>query len=240
MTTGLRLIALLASLLSGCAVCDRFTDQPVFRGQSEPPVGTDGAGGDERTHRVYLVGHGWHTGIVIERDDANRDEWPEAQHFYESRYIEVGWGDEGFYQAERITPPLVAKAIFLPTPSVLHVAGFNQPPEEFFTASDVIEYSLSDDNFRRLCRFIHNTYELDADGEPDWLGPGLYGTSFFYRAVGSYYYPKTCNTWTARALRSAGVPVVPQLAATAGALLIQARPHGIRLSKSSPLALWYA
>jgi hypothetical protein len=44
------------------------------------------------------------------------------------------------------------------------------------------------------------------------LGPGLYGPSLFYRAVGHFNLLNVCNHWTARLLDVAGVPTAPVLA----------------------------
>ena len=38
------------------------------------------------------------------------------------------------------------------------------------------------------------------------LGPGLYGDSRFYPAWESFHLFRTCNVWTAQALRAAGLP----------------------------------
>jgi hypothetical protein len=49
---------------------------------------------------------------------------------------------------------------------------------------------------------------------------------------------KTCDAWSARALRSAGVPITPLLAVTAGGLMEQARRVGrvVRLAKPAGVA----
>lgn len=149
--------------------------------------------------------------------------WPEKDDFPASQYVEVGWGDEGFYRARKITPAITLRAIFLPTPGVLHVVGFSGPVDEYFPASEVLPVELSEDGFRELCRFIHDTYQRDEHGEAVRLGTGIYGDSAFYRSKGKYYFPNTCNVWTARAVRRAGVPIRPAGSITAGGVLRQAR-----------------
>ncbi|MEQ8791818.1 MAG: DUF2459 domain-containing protein [Pirellulaceae bacterium] len=204
----------------------------LFRGQSLDVV--DVVDGDQAVEAavaapsksIHVVSHGWHTGLVLRTDDIPDDAWPDKQFFADRRYVEVGWGDEGFYRAERITPGLVAQAGFWPTPSVLHVVGFDQPVEQYFPISEVVEIEVSDEGFARLCRHIGDTYALDERGEVQPLGPGIYGASEFYRARGSYYFPKTCNVWTARGLQAAGVPMLPEAAVGARSVIAQARRQG--------------
>lgn len=182
---------------------------------------------------IYVVGHGWHTGIVLKRSDVSTEILPEMETFADVDYVEFGWGDEGFYRAKKITPSLVFKAAFLPTPSVLHLAGFEGKVKRFYQMSDIIEVKIDNDKFDDMCRFISKTFTRDENGESSILGPGLYGESSFYRSHEKYYAPKTCNVWTARALKKAGLPVIPAMAATAGNVLSQTKKSGRVLQKSS-------
>lgn len=190
----------------------------------------------ERTAQktVYVVGHGWHTGIVLPVGEISPEIWPEVSEYrkHDLDFVEFGWGDEGFYRATKITPSLVAKAALVPTPSVMHVAGFPGRVMSFYTASDVIEVQLDDDQFDEMCRFISDSFERDSSGNSESLGPGLYGASQFYRARGKYYVPKTCNIWTAKALRAAGQPIWYTTSLTAESVLRQSRAFGEDLQQS--------
>jgi len=179
----------------------------------------------QSSHIVYVTGHGWHTGLVLRTEDVPANILPEVLDFQGAEFIEFGWGDEGFYRAKKITPGLVAKAALVPTPSVLHLAGFNGRVEEFFTASDLVELSLDDAQFELLCEFLSESFDR-TDEVPDNLGQGLYGRSRFYRANGSYYFPKTCNVWTAKALKAAGLSTRPATSMTAESVLRQTRQIG--------------
>ncbi len=121
--------------------------------------------------------------------------------------------------------------MFWPTPTVLHVVGFNGPPEIVFSGSKLVGVELSPEGFARLCQFIDTTYTRTSAGRTIPLGPGLYGTSEFYRAHGSYYFPYTCNHWAASALRKAGCPVTPVCSVTAGCLMFQTRRFGTTVTR---------
>jgi uncharacterized protein (TIGR02117 family) len=183
------------------------------------------AAADQRPRTIYVVSHGWHTGLVIPCDDISPRLWRAARDFAPARYIEVGWGDDGFYRAPKITFGITLRAIFWPTPSVLHLVAVNDPPTEF-AGSKMVKVELSAEGFERMCAFIGQTHEYSVDARPFWLAPGLYGESAFYRARGRYYFPKTCNHWTARALRKAGCPITPIYCATAGNVLFQTARFG--------------
>jgi len=218
-------LCLFVGISSGCANPWRLS----FRNNdSIQLVGHEQA--DGRT--LYVVGHGWHTGLVVKTSDVSPDIWPEVLGFSDSEFVEIGWGDEGFYRANKITVPLVLKAAFLPTPSVLHVAGFRGTVKQVYQTSDIVEMHVSHEEFDEMCQFVGNTFEHDESMAPIQLGPGIYGDSAFYRAKGKYYVPKTCNIWTARALKAAGLPMFPSVAMTAESVLRQARQHGKDLQHS--------
>jgi uncharacterized protein (TIGR02117 family) len=183
---------------------------------------------------VYVVSHGWHTSLVVQRDAIPVHLWPEHRELPASKYLEIGWGDQAFYQADNVTLGLLLKAALVATPSVLHLVWFDLPVAAYFPASDLIEVRLSQSDFGALCTFIHQTYETDAAGQPIYLGPGLYGQSAFYRAKGKYHFFNTCNNWTAKALRAAGCPIAPGQAMTADNVMSQTRTFGNIIRLESP------
>ena len=189
---------------------------------------------------VYVVSHGWHTGLVVRRETVPEGIWPERSDFVDSEYVEVGWGDRDFYQAREATSGVALKAVFWSTSSVLHVVGFNDPVERAFPGSDIVEIKLPDRGFEKLSTFIQDAYARDESGRAIPLGPGQYGNSRFYLATERYYLLKTCNTWTARALRSAGCPIMPLYAVTAGSVMSQARKCAEAIRSGERRESWLA
>ena len=45
--------------------------------------------GSEAAIPTWVVDHGWHTAIVVRRDDVDRALWPEVDDFPEATFIEV-------------------------------------------------------------------------------------------------------------------------------------------------------
>ena len=175
---------------------------------------------------VYLVSHGWHVGIAMERREVSPAIWPESSEFSDFRYLEVGWGDALYYPAVRGTIGLALKAAFSSKGSVLHVAAFDAPAPEFFGGATIIEVPLSRRGLEDLARFIYATYARDDSGRPVVVAPGLYGQSTFYRATGRYRLQDNSNNWTARALAVAGCPIDAAGAITAGSVMYEARRFG--------------
>ena len=182
---------------------------------------------DEHPISVYIVNHNdWHTGIVVRRQDIPSNLWPENNDFADFEYLEVGWGDRDYYQTPEPTKWMTMKAAFWPTQSVLHIVGFSAPVERHYPEAEIIEIGLSHRGFEQLCIFIQDRYARDASGQTIKLGPGLLENSRFYLARGKFYLLRSCNVWTAEALRSAGCPITPLYSITANNLMYQAIKFG--------------
>lgn len=166
-------------------------------------------GPNEPSRTIYLVSHGWHAGIVINRADIQAGIWPQHNDFPGAEYLEVGWGDKDYYMTSKPNLRITLKAGLLPTASVLHVVGFSAPVTRYFPRSEVTRIDLSDAGLQRLCRYIENSYARDENTLSQPLGPSLYGDGQFYLSRETYHAFNTCNAWTARALREAGCPMTP-------------------------------
>jgi uncharacterized protein (TIGR02117 family) len=122
-----------------------------------------------------------------------------------ARWVLFGWGGKAFYTA---TPELtdirlgpLLKSFTLDS-SVMHVevAGAFDEAESFVSA-----YTISEDGLARLLAFIRATFS-EVDGAPVRLPGTGYGESdTFFEAIGSFNAFLGCNTWTAAALREAGL-----------------------------------
>lgn len=180
---------------------------------------------------IYLVDHGWHAGLVVPIAQVPPELWPERLDFPGSTYLEIGWGDEAFYRDNDPSIGTTLKAALIPTSSVLHVVGFDEPVERYFPGSEIIRIEVTPEGFAKLCRFIHDSYKREKSGVASSLGPGLYGHSQFYRAIGSYSLARTCNTWTAQALQAGGCPISPAGVIRIGELLSRVRRFGTVIQK---------
>lgn len=179
------------------------------------------------SHTIYVLSHGWHTGIAVRQSDVPENVWPERTDFVGKTYLEVGWGDEAFYGAADVTLGVVLRAAFTPTRSVLHVVGFDAPVEQFFAGSEVVAVQVARQDLLSLLNYIDDSVARKDETVASALGPGIYGTSRFYPANGTYSLIYNCNTWVADALRQAGLPVESRHSGTAGGLMRQVRQFGL-------------
>ena len=171
----------------------------------------------------YVLGHGWHAGIALNRLDlldvvpSLREDFPNGE------YLEIGWGDAQFYQARTDTAYSAIRAILWPTSTVLHVVAVPKSLRDQFSGSDVMEVSVPRAGYERLLAYVSRSFATTPDRDLLRLGPALYGEGWFYRAEGTFHAFNTCNTWVAKAIGSTGFPLDNRSVITVGALLTQLR-----------------
>ena len=196
---------------------------------------------------AFIVSHGYHAGIAVPRaalaEQASRRGLSAlgyvATRFADFDWLEIGWGDEAFYRevptAESLTIALAMRALFRPgNPSVLHVVGVKGDPRAMFPNSDLVRVGISDAGFVRLVDTLDATFGRGKGSVmPEQLGPGLYGTSLFFRANGTFHLFHVCNHWIADLLDAAGVPNAPVLATLPSGLLLDLKWRS-GLVRSSP------
>jgi len=186
------------------------------------------------TRSIYLVNQGWHAGIIVKRADIPDGVWLEHKDLPDSEYLEVGWGDRDYYQDPGPHFGITLKAALWPTESVLHIATFNGSVTGYFVNREIIKIELSEPGFEKLCRYFSESYAKDDAGQAIPLRPGLYGKSRFYLSRETYHVFKTCNVWTARGLRAAGLPIASTWTIQVDSLMSEARALGT-LVQSEPV-----
>ena len=175
--------------------------------------------------KIYIVKHSWHTGIIFKRSEANLYLPALADEFLNASYLEVGWGDMDFYTADRGNIFLALKAALWPTKSTLNVLGFNKHPYLVFGEDRAVEVIISDEGFINLIQYINSSFALDSDSLNIKLDTVTYGPSRFYLSREKYHGFKTCNVWTAKALRKTGFPITPFYAIRAKNVISQIRRY---------------
>ena len=202
----------------------------AFGACSAPPPNPASAQDGGPRVAIYLVAHEKHSGIAVRRADIPAGLWPESRDFPRAEFLEVGWGDRDYYYGRNQSVWDALRAAFgSNNPSVLHVAGVRGPLPQSFPASEIIEVQVSRDGFDRLALYIHDEYDRAGAPVTAPLGPGLYGDSRFYPARQTFNLSRTCNVWTARGLRAAGLPIEDSI--TMEGVMSQARAIGIVIQK---------
>jgi len=168
---------------------------------------TGGAGQAHAAVTVHVVSNGWHSGIVLARADLPAGAIPEAEDFPTAPYLEFGWGDAEYFPARNPTFGMALSAALTPSPAVVHLVGLPGPPRQVFPTAETIDVALPQAGFRRLVDYLDATFARGGARRAAAAAPGLYPYSRFYPATGEFHLFNTCNTWTARGLAAAGLPV---------------------------------
>lgn len=202
MTSG-NVIALLAAglLLVSCGPFAIRTPAPKV--PHKPPT----AEKVDQRERVIVFSHGWHTGIVIPKKALQRHSWTNDLKLDQVTYAEFGWGAEEFYRRPEITLGMVVRGLFWPTPAVVHLERFSDSPYGHYPTSQLVTLELTRNETDRLITELGKSFQMGKNQHLIDLGKGLQEDSSFYRSTFDYYYPNTCNVWTARILQAAGIVV---------------------------------
>ncbi|MFS2111258.1 TIGR02117 family protein [Sphingomonas sp. Sphisp140] len=154
--------------------------------------------------RIYVADNGVHTDLILPaaafRDIARPEHLRDPRYGTEP-YLAFGWGDRDFYLHTAswgdVNAWRVAKAMVGAGSTVLHVAHVPEPR----AGGPVRTLLLRPEEYRRLVEHVRTSFAA---------GPVVRGygaRDAFYTARGGYSAIRTCNEWTGRGLRKAGVPM---------------------------------
>ena len=160
---------------------------------------------DDSLKTIYLIKQRWHTAIVFHTEDIDTTILPEVKYFKGAELIDIGWGDEAFYQHPDFDWDLAYQALFYPTPSTLRVEGIFISIIEYFNLSEiVVELKITNEQLKILQRYISDTIWRDEKNQHKVLSTQYLNRVYFLKANGEYHLFNTCNTWLANGLEQAG------------------------------------
>ena len=175
---------------------------------------------------VYLIKSYWHVGILFQVDSTVIGKIPALITFDKYKFVDIGWGDEDFYQDPETDYYNAAKAILFPTKSVIKVTGHMSDLESIIKWSDFcIKIRMTDEQYSGLLEFIAESFLIEDDEYVIASSSGN-GAIVFYKSVHAYHLFNTCNTWVAEALDSAGCDVSDEGIITAEDLFLEVKPIG--------------
>jgi len=176
---------------------------PANRGWSEAKEGVT----------IFVRTNGVHTWILVPKVTAEMDWRPllPGGHLRDPRwgegdYVALGYGNRTFYLETPTWGDLTMRNAFLAAfgsgRSLMHADHDFRPRP----GPDQRPIRLSREQYRRLVEFARGSFQLDGEGRTmPLIGRGYGESDMFYEAVGPYSAVYTCNSWTGRALRRAGV-----------------------------------
>lgn len=155
---------------------------------------------------IAVTSTGWHTGIAIARADLSATTIPELSDFPDAAWVEFGWGNAEFYTTPDAGILLALKST-VPGAAVMHVSGLWGHPSRVFPEAEWAPVSIPTEGMANLMAFLAASFDRSGKHQAKDVAKGLYASSRFYPATGRFHLFNTCNTWTAQALVSAGLPI---------------------------------
>lgn len=163
------------------------------------------------SHRILVLANPIHTDIAIPVDEALLRRFAFLRtaglpiDAAGARHIAFGWGSRAFYIATptwsqlKLTPLL--KGLTLDV-SVMHVQLTGEISQQ---QPNVIAIDLDEASFQALLGFIEASFRQGANGPISIDGAAYNDYDGFFEANGRFTAVMGCNTWTAAALRAAGL-----------------------------------
>jgi uncharacterized protein (TIGR02117 family) len=161
---------------------------------------------------IYISSNGVHTDFVLPvctdiidwRSIFNFSEFNKTWHF--DPYIAFGWGDKGFYLHTPEWKDLKFKtafnALFIPSTSAMHVTLWPEAEEDDQTKS----VCISAEDYQKIVNYILHSFTRSIDGKVVRIDhPGYGDYDLFFESDLKFHVFRTCNVWTNRGLKEAGI-----------------------------------
>jgi uncharacterized protein (TIGR02117 family) len=151
---------------------------------------------------IWFRSNGFHTAVVLPAPPPPGVE-PDSQ----AQWYDCSWGDSAYFTTPG-DPPLgmALRALFWPSPSVLHVRPLTEAERAAWARSEMfIPLRIDSSGLAALRAFVAQSFACDSAGCLQPVGAGWGRGAQFFRARGRYSAVYTCNSWTADALRAAGL-----------------------------------
>lgn len=162
---------------------------------------------------IYLLSNGVHVDIVVPVKTSVID-WSTLVKYENTtgndttaQWVGMGWGDKGFYLQtptwDDLTFGVAFRAVTGLSTSAMHTTFYKRMVE----SEKCIRIQITSVEYQKLCDFIIAGFEKSDSGDVIHIKTDAnYGTNdAFYEAMGSYHLFSTCNTWTNKALKTAGL-----------------------------------
>ena len=185
------------------------------------PVGTDGQQ-VLSPEILYVVRRGWHVEVAFAAVDVQPPLTAVLAEFPGASYLSIGFGDRHYLVSKhKNSPPSLLLALW-PGDGLMLTTGLGATPQRAFGDSNVIELRLTAEQMRAAQSYVGDTIAF-RDGEPQVETERPYEGGLFMAATRRYSAANTCNTWAAKVLKAAGLPVRVGGVALAGQVWSQAK-----------------
>jgi uncharacterized protein (TIGR02117 family) len=172
------------------------------------------AADSERSQVIYVVRRGWHSGVALASADWPQRDSPLLATFPEARYLEFGWGDADFYQADQPTPSMALAAALWPSSTVMEVVPLQSAPLPGARDFEAVVVHVTNAELQAIVSSLDASFvqPISPTGKTYRMAGG---EARFFHARGNFHLFRMCNRWTAELLQRAGCAVSPRSTMTA-------------------------
>jgi uncharacterized protein (TIGR02117 family) len=174
-------------------------------------------------HTIYFIYRDWHTSILLDADTVEKYSLYLNREASGQRYVRIGWGDGIYFTGKSKTFGAATKALIASSHSALQVITYAQSPFAAIPPDTLVPIAITANGLRALIRYLDDSFALDGAAGAIPLPAYVTDAGHFYKASGHYSVLSNCNTWSGRALQTAGLPVRSSLKLTAQSVFEQAK-----------------
>lgn len=161
---------------------------------------------------IFVESNGVHVGLIVPINEATEnlsdlirpDQLSDSGLF--GTHVMIGWGHGLVYRNAETWADVksgdIASAVLGSDDSILHIKHVINPVPQ----DNRKRIRVSQKQYRLIAKQIRAAFRLDPDGRSTAL-PAYGPDNLFYDSMGRYSAFNTCNTWTGRVLRNAGVRI---------------------------------
>ena len=171
---------------------------------------------------MYVVRRGWHSGVALAAADLPQSDSPLLSIFAEASYLEFGWGDADFYQADNPSVSMGISAVLWPSSTVMEVVPLQAAPPQGEGDFEAVAVHVTNAELQAIVSSVDASFvqPISPTGKT-YRTAG--GEARFFHARGKFYLFRMCNRWTSELLQQAGCAVSPRSTMTAGRVIKAAK-----------------
>ncbi len=188
------ILAMMLLCLAACSAVPQETSVASTHQAQEPAAS------------VYVLRRGKHTDLILPVAQLHGPLTTLTAGFPGARYLTFGFGDRQYVLAlhKNLAHVLLAP---LPGDGLLLVTYLQDTPPNVYGSEHLIALPVRQEQIDAISGFVWDSLQQDDKGNvPPYL-PGKYPGNVYYPSSKTYYGLYTCNTWTAEALKTGGLPV---------------------------------
>lgn len=158
--------------------------------------------------QIHFFRDGIHTHLVLSAAVVLKNIPALEEHLQDCPWVRFGWGDSKYYGASQQTFISAMRALFLPSTAVIAVLGLNSIRDQISATNRIYSIDSNQKVEQALAGFISSYFKQGSQGQLTQVREKPSGEVFF-KARGIYMLSNTCNNWTSRGLRIAGLRCHP-------------------------------